>query len=363
MIRTKLQQLQELLGASAEIRVLSREEWERDGGSRNPEPGDYVTLPRGIRAVVRIDGTELQVLETDSVRTPLEKELLKFALQQPAGRNASAASDIERQSRRLGEWILQAVGAGEWKADVPNRFELHSRMPDGMIPFLIQYERSEEREIPYGELHKAVRSFLSDGILLIPLREQEWLVLGPDRLLSEADMSEEEAAGQEETKEVLASLGYGLHQMITGEWGGECHVAVGFPIEPKEELVGTAVMLRETIDLGRKFHMGQQVHLPWLVHLERLIQAVPESALSRLTEQLSGYADLFGDNETVATLDIFFANDCNVSETAKKLFIHRNTLLYRLDKIKQESGLDVRSFNDAVLARIMLLLYKITKRK
>jgi len=55
--------------------------------------------------------------------------------------------------------------------------------------------------------------------------------------------------------------------------------------------------------------------------------------------------------------------DCNVSETAKKLYIHRNTLLYRLDKFKQETGLDVRTFNDAVLVKIALLLYKVTKRK
>jgi len=76
-----------------------------------------------------------------------------------------------------------------------------------------------------------------------------------------------------------------------------------------------------------------------------------------------GRPDLFTDSETVATLDAFFSMDCNVSETAKKLFIHRNTLLYRLDKIKNEAGLDVRSFNDAVLVRILLLLYKVTKRK
>ncbi|GJM80639.1 hypothetical protein HMSSN139_31350 [Paenibacillus sp. HMSSN-139] len=54
--------------------------------------------------------------------------------------------------------------------------------------------------------------------------------------------------------------------------------------------------------------------------------------------------------------------DCNVSETAKRLYIHRNTLLYRMDKFKQETGLDVRTFNDAVLVKLELLLYKVTKR-
>jgi len=69
------------------------------------------------------------------------------------------------------------------------------------------------------------------------------------------------------------------------------------------------------------------------------------------------------DPETLATLEIFFEQDCSVSETAKQLYIHRNTLLYRLDKFKQETGLDVRTFRDAVLVRIAISLYKVTKRK
>jgi DNA-binding PucR family transcriptional regulator len=69
------------------------------------------------------------------------------------------------------------------------------------------------------------------------------------------------------------------------------------------------------------------------------------------------------DSETLMTLEQFFAMDCNVSETAKKLYIHRNTLLYRLDKFKNATGIDVRSFNDAVLIRVALLLYKVTKKK
>jgi DNA-binding PucR family transcriptional regulator len=77
---------------------------------------------------------------------------------------------------------------------------------------------------------------------------------------------------------------------------------------------------------------------------------------------LGGY-DYLLDAETISTLETFFQLDCNVSETAKKLYIHRNTLLYRLDKFKQETSLDVRSFQDAVLVKIALQLYKVTKRK
>lgn len=364
MNKTLLRRLEELVGAPAEVRILSRSEWERNGGGKHPELGDCIRLEGESLLLVRLNGSELHALHIQAPLTPLEQELLRWAVQPAQNRAQAAASDAERQARRLGEWIEQSIALGEQRAEVPDRFELRNRLFDGMIPFLLLIEQqAEEREPSYAELDKAFRSFISDEMLLVPIREREWLVLGSDRLLAEVDGADEEVIETEEIRETLLSLATGLYQMVTEEWGGECHVAAGMPIIPTESLVQTVSMLRETMYLGRKFHMGQQVHLPWMVHLERLLNGIPESTRARFMEEMMGRPDLFTEPETIATLDAFFAMDCNVSETAKKLFIHRNTLLYRLDKLKQETGLDVRSFNDAVLVRIMLLLYKVTKRK
>lgn len=359
----KLQQLESLLGAKVTARTLSASEWESGGGSKFPEIGDVQRFPGGTRFVVRASGTEVHVYETDLKLTDLEQKLLHLLFQQRSGKAAVPATDLERQARKLGEWIVQSAAAGEWRAEVPDRMELRSRLFDGMIPFLLLWEQADDKEPSYADLDKALRSFLSEDTLLVPLREHEWLILAPDRLLAETEVLEEEEFGRGEEKAILGSLASGLHQMVSGEWGGECHAAVGEPIDPAESAVYTVGTLRETIQLGRKFHVGMQVHMPWLVHLERLLNGIPEAARNRFVEEMTGRPDLFSDPETVSTLDAFFAMDCNVSETAKKLFIHRNTLLYRLDKIKQEAGLDVRSFNDAVLVRILLLLYKVTKRK
>jgi carbohydrate diacid regulator len=97
--------------------------------------------------------------------------------------------------------------------------------------------------------------------------------------------------------------------------------------------------------------------------LERLLNTIPEAQRAKFVEQALKRTDVFLEPEILTTLETFFALDCNVSETAKKLYIHRNTLLYRLDKLKQETELDVRLFRDAVLVKIILLLYKVTKRK
>ncbi|TJY39534.1 PucR family transcriptional regulator [Cohnella pontilimi] len=363
MQKSQWQQLEQLLGDGVTARTITVDQWEHDGGNRRPEPGDRMKLDTGIRFVTRTVGSELHVLETDKELTALEQELIRLLLQQRNGKTSGGATELERQARRLGEWIGQNAASGDWRMEVPDGMELRSRLFDGMIPFLLLREQAEEKEPSYGELDKAIRSFMSEDTLLIPLRDHEWLILSPDRLLAEAEAAEEDVLEGHERKAMLSSLGSGLLQMVSGEWGGECHVAVGDPIDPVESAVQTVGVLRETIQLGRKFHVGMQVHLPWLIHLERLLSGIPEASRIRFVEETMGRPDMFNDLETVSTLDAFFAMDCNVSETAKKLFIHRNTLLYRLDKIKQETGLDVRSFNDAVLVRILLLLYKVTKRK
>lgn len=362
MTKAKLQQLQQVLGAPVVTGTMSLADWERIGGKKDAEIGDYVETEDGVRLITWTEANELQYIQTEAKLTPLEKELLRWALRQQSGK-PGGGTDLERQARRLGEWIEQRILSGQTRAEVPDWLEIRGKLFDGMIPFLLQNDQAGDREPAYSELEKVLRSFLSDEMLLVPLQEREWLILGPDRLLLEVDSADSELVDHEDTKEALFSLATGLHEMFTEQWGGECHVAVGEPIIPTESLVRAVNELRETIHLGRKFHVGMQVHMPWAVHLERLLNDIPEAARSRFMEEMMARLDLFNDPETVSTLDAFFTMDCNVSETAKKLYIHRNTLLYRLDKLKQEAGLDVRSFNDAVLVRIMLLLYKVTKRK
>ena len=62
------------------------------------------------------------------------------------------------------------------------------------------------------------------------------------------------------------------------------------------------------------------------------------------------------DDETLTTINKFFENSLNVSETSRQLFIHRNTLVYRLDKIQKNTGLDLRVFDDAITFKIALMV-------
>ena len=68
------------------------------------------------------------------------------------------------------------------------------------------------------------------------------------------------------------------------------------------------------------------------------------------------------DEETLATVNAFFANNLNISETARQLYVHRNTLVYRLDKLQKSTGLDLRIFEDAITFKIALMVAKHMKR-
>lgn len=314
------------------------------------------------------DGRNLDVLEIDrSGLTTTEINLVSFTLTQIAGTAEPAMyaglTDAERTVRELGGWIDQQLTTGEHTSVIPERLIRRNRMYTTMIPFLLISDQAEASRTGYSELEKLLRTFLSEDILLIPLKEQEWLILGPVSLIREAQTEEREEEEEESEEESLASIASGLHDMLASEWIGDCHLAVLQPIQPTKDLVAAAGQLRETIQLGRAFHVGSNIHLPWLLQLEWLLSTIPEPQRLKFMEQALKRTDVFLEPEILTTLETFFSLDCNVSETAKKLYIHRNTLLYRLDKLKQETELDVRQFGDAVLVKIVLLLYKVTKRK
>ena len=72
------------------------------------------------------------------------------------------------------------------------------------------------------------------------------------------------------------------------------------------------------------------------------------------------FADDF-DEEILSTINKFFENSLNVSETSRQLYIHRNTLVYRLDKLQKSTGLDLRVFEDAITFKIALMVVKYMK--
>ncbi len=316
---------------------------------------------------------------------------------------AAPVSGPEQEARELGQWLVRQLSLRSLSVEIPEELAIRRRLNRAMVPFVMVAD-----SLPSGALHPKqlgtlLSSYFDRTVLLIPLQENEWLILANHGLIEDEETLEKQSIsstksrsssieekgskasrsnnghgskearesaregwdgageGEDTEEDLLTAFALGLHELVASEWVGSFHISVGLPLHPLHGLAQMVSQLRETIHLGRLFHVTEHIHLPWELRLESLLYRIPEDERLRFVEAADRYSQLFDDDETVATLETFFKMDCNVSETAKQLYIHRNTLLYRLDRIKQDTQLDVRRFEDAVLMRLTLLLYKVTK--
>ena len=111
------------------------------------------------------------------------------------------------------------------------------------------------------------------------------------------------------------------------------------------------------LDVGRIFYPERNILSYRELGIGRLIHQLPVSLCEMFLEEVfaGNTVDQF-DEETLSTVDKFFENSLNISETARQLFVHRNTLVYRLEKIQKQTGLDVRVFEDALTFKIALMV-------
>ena len=116
------------------------------------------------------------------------------------------------------------------------------------------------------------------------------------------------------------------------------------------------------LDVGRIFFDERDVIAYSALGIGRLIYQLPIPLCKMFIREIFGgkSPDEF-DEETLTTIYKFFENSLNVSETSRQLFIHRNTLVYRLDKLQKSTGLDLRVFEDAITFKIALMVVKYMK--
>lgn len=92
----------------------------------------------------------------------------------------------------------------------------------------------------------------------------------------------------------------------------------------------------------------------------RMLEEIPEASLKKYLNILidTDAKEILNDPEMLDTAEAFLENSLNISETSRNLYMHRNTLMYRLDKIEKVMGLNIRRFSDAVTFRVILMLYR-----
>ena len=112
------------------------------------------------------------------------------------------------------------------------------------------------------------------------------------------------------------------------------------------------------IQVGRVFYAEKETISYGRLGIGRLIYQLPMSLCEMFVKEVFGdeIPDILDDEEAMSTINKFFENNLNISETARQLYVHRNTLVYRLERIETAIGLDIRTFDDAMMFRIAVMV-------
>lgn len=159
----------------------------------------------------------------------------------------------------------------------------------------------------------------------------------------------------------LEEYAHAVEMTFLTEHGTAVYVGISNPRDDLVSIPEAYEEARSAINVGRVYHSNRTVFTYRNLLLERFLSEVPGDMCGGYNAMIFNRktARLFND-EMVHTIETFFDNSLNLSETARKLYIHRNTLVYRLEKVQRAIGLDLRNFDDAVTFKMMMLLGKNT---
>ena len=152
-----------------------------------------------------------------------------------------------------------------------------------------------------------------------------------------------------------------LAQSLREELGLETTVGVGSVVKSLKDIPLSYSQAAGALRYAEVFSSRGNVHSYREYLLVRMLEDVPESKLMEYLGEMTdeGAKEIFEDADMLNTAEEFLQSSLNVSETSRKLYMHRNTLLYRLDKIEKATGLNIRQFPDAVSFRVLTVLYRL----
>ena len=164
---------------------------------------------------------------------------------------------------------------------------------------------------------------------------------------------------QGETYEDLEKTANTILDMLNTEAMTKVRVAYGTIIGDIKEVSRSYKEAKMALDVGKIFYSNKNVIAYNNLGIGRLIYQLPIPLCKMfIREVFDGKSPDDFDEETLTTINKFFENSLNVSETSRQLYIHRNTLVYRLDKLQKSTGLDLRVFEDAITFKIALMVAK-----
>ena len=189
--------------------------------------------------------------------------------------------------------------------------------------------------------------------------------LFPDKLqdfvlsINESDVAVVKQISGNATAEDLEKIAASIEETLKNELRIKTVIGIGTIAERLRELADSYKEAQTAIDVGKVFDTEKSIINYENLGIGRLIYQLPTTLCEIFLSEVFKKNSIDSlDQETLFTINKFFENNLNVSETSRKLFVHRNTLVYRLEKIKKLTGLDLRQFDHAIVFKVALMVRK-----
>ncbi len=218
--------------------------------------------------------------------------------------------------------------------------ELHFSTEEVRVAFLIRFSAKSEM-LPYDIILSMFPDKTKDYVINIGERD---IVLVKE-IKPGTDIRELERAAKN------------ICDTLQTEFFTKASIGIGTPVDNIKDLARSYKEAQVALEVGKVFDTEKSVNSYDNLGIGRLIYQLPTTLCEMFLHEVfkDGSID-FLDRETLMTIQCFFENNLNVSETSRKLFVHRNTLVYRLEKIKKLTGLDLREFDHAITFKVALMV-------
>ena len=225
--------------------------------------------------------------------------------------------------------------------------ELHMNNDCKRIVMVVKFQGATD--IPPYEI---IQNILSDRDrdYVINISEQDIVIV------REIDEAPDFAEVENDAVEIIKA--------VSTDHGAKLLVGISSVVEKLKDLSRAYKEARISLEVGKVFDIERPVMSYENLGIGRLIYQLPTTLCEIFLQEVFKKGSLESlDRETLMTVQSFFENNLNVSETSRKLFVHRNTLVYRLEKIRKLTGLDLREFDHAVTFKVALMVKKYLTNK
>ena len=163
---------------------------------------------------------------------------------------------------------------------------------------------------------------------------------------------------EQDMEESLLEIAKSLSDSLQMEAMTRVRVGYGNIVNQIPEIAESYQEAKMALQVGKIFYAKEDCISYGRLGIGRLIHQLPLSLCDMFIKEVfgDGIPDILDDEETVFTINKFFENNLNISETARQLYVHRNTLVYRLERLEKVIGLDIRKFDDAMTYRIAVMV-------